>query len=433
MLATATSQTTPDVTVEELREDVSMQEPEGEKSNELPKVNTNINHSGSGSASSPTSSRSSFSGPGFKPSSIPKEPSKLRFSFQADASSTPPSPAPAAPVSLPQTTPPSLPKSDFKFTPPSAGFNFNFKVDDKATSPKSQPEPLKTETKETENSVTESIKTHVRALAVSSLPTFNMSFDKTSVVPVDMKAQNDAKVLLKTSLPSFTFSWGVPVAFSFGFDPSQVKSNPTYVFKPSPPKPVKPVVPFPSNITSNASSFTFGEASTSGAPVKGFDFAAAGMKVPSVGKDTWTCSLCALSNPTSASQCQTCENPRSGTAPSTAPPAAPHPPTTGFNWGAAGLKPPTVSKDSWTCSLCALSNPASASQCQTCENPRSGATTSTPSPAPVAAPAPPVVGFNWGAAGMKAPTVSKDSWTCGLCALVNPQSANKCTTCENPR
>ncbi|KIY53002.1 hypothetical protein FISHEDRAFT_55639 [Fistulina hepatica ATCC 64428] len=39
---------------------------------------------------------------------------------------------------------------------------------------------------------------------------------------------------------------------------------------------------------------------------------------------------------------------------------------TGFNWAAAGMAPPKPS-DQWTCPVCSLSNPASATKCQVCE------------------------------------------------------------------
>jgi hypothetical protein len=47
--------------------------------------------------------------------------------------------------------------------------------------------------------------------------------------------------------------------------------------------------------------------------------------------------------------------------------------TTGFDWAAAGLKPPPkVREESWTCSTCMLSNPSTAEdKCTICESPRS--------------------------------------------------------------
>ncbi|KDQ61566.1 hypothetical protein JAAARDRAFT_45167 [Jaapia argillacea MUCL 33604] len=56
----------------------------------------------------------------------------------------------------------------------------------------------------------------------------------------------------------------------------------------------------------------------------------------------------------------------------------------------------------------------------------------TPSPAP--APAPPAAsgGFNWAAAGLKAPT-KPAGWSCSTCMCSNPEAANKCTVCDTPR
>ncbi|KAI0320861.1 hypothetical protein OF83DRAFT_1238254 [Amylostereum chailletii] len=96
-----------------------------------------------------------------------------------------------------------------------------------------------------------------------------------------------------------------------------------------------------------------------------------------------------------------------------------------FNWAAAGMKAPTKpGEGSWTCGSCMLSNPASAKDCTVCE-----------APAPAAASAPPVSsGFNWAAAGMKAPAkASGGSWTCGTCMLSNSADVKDCTVCEAPR
>lgn len=153
--------------------------------------------------------------------------------------------------------------------------------------------------------------------------------------------------------------------------------------------------------------------------------------------DAWECSLCMLKNPASVTdKCTVCEAPRPGVS-SPAPAAAssansgPTPLTT----AAAALK----SADTWTCSLCMLKNPASATdKCTVCEAPRSGqeaaaspkpsktttntfGTSSSGSAATV---------FTTAAAAQK----SQDSWTCSLCMLKNPASAtDKCTVCENPR
>jgi hypothetical protein len=44
------------------------------------------------------------------------------------------------------------------------------------------------------------------------------------------------------------------------------------------------------------------------------------------------------------------------------------------------------------------------------------------------------VGFDWAAVGMKPPTTSGASWTCSTCMLSNPATAvDKCTVCDTPR
>ncbi|KAH9479513.1 hypothetical protein JR316_0008107 [Psilocybe cubensis] len=415
----------PDVTIEEIG-DVVMDNTK-EKEKEVPKViiPTQSNES-STSAGSPTT-RNPFGG--FKPSSIPKEPSKLRFSFQAEGTSAPPSPAPPGSAPLPQSTPPALPKSDFKFSPPSGNFEFKFKAEEKPISPTSQPEATKTAV---DGSRDAEVKAKVRALNPSMLPVFNINLNSTSKYPdteEHVSARNRVKSLSQTSLPVFEFGLSKSVPFSFGFDPSKPTSPSPSTRQSTPPKLTKsfesnsgislPKAPVPVFTFAD-----FGKASTpvaessqpSAPPVKGFDFAAAGMKVPTVGKDTWQCSLCSLSNPSTANKCETCEAPN--------PKATPVAPTVkGFDFAAAGMKMPSVNKDTWQCSLCSLSNPTSATKCETCETPN-----------PKAAPAaPPAKGFDYAAAGMKAPTVSKGTWTCSLCGLSSPESASQCVTCDNPR
>ncbi|KAI6044186.1 hypothetical protein EDC04DRAFT_410994 [Pisolithus marmoratus] len=114
----------------------------------------------------------------------------------------------------------------------------------------------------------------------------------------------------------------------------------------------------------------------------------------------------------------------------------------GFNWTAAGLKPPTPSVGSmWKCDHCLLENPDSAKEkCTVCDAPRQGvaqpkpASTSATLPVPPVPPAPPVKAFDWSAAGLAPPPKpGGGSWTCSLCGLSNPANADKCTVCEAPR
>lgn len=111
----------------------------------------------------------------------------------------------------------------------------------------------------------------------------------------------------------------------------------------------------------------------------------------------------------------------------------------GFNWTAAGLKPPTPSAGSkWTCALCSLENPDSAKEkCTVCEAARPGVSQSKPVPTPATShvpPAPAVKAFDWSAAGLAPPKPSEGSWTCSSCTLLNPATAtDKCTICDAPR
>ncbi|KAJ6561245.1 hypothetical protein DFH09DRAFT_506400 [Mycena vulgaris] len=104
-------------------------------------------------------------------------------------------------------------------------------------------------------------------------------------------------------------------------------------------------------------------------------------------------------------------------------------PVQGFNWAAAGAAPPKSASSaagSWTCDTCMLTNkPEVLDQCAVCEAPRK---------APPAKPA--VQGFNWAAAGVKPPkpALAPGTWTCGTCMLSNgPEAVDKCAVCESDR
>ncbi len=98
-------------------------------------------------------------------------------------------------------------------------------------------------------------------------------------------------------------------------------------------------------------------------------------------------------------------------------------PSGGFNWAAAGVKPPKLAGESWTCSVCMLSNSSDAVKCTVCEEPRADKPKSAP-----------VQGFNWAAAGLAHPPKAAGAqWTCSVCILSNPNDASKCTICDAPR
>lgn len=192
----------------------------------------------------------------------------------------------------------------------------------------------------------------------------------------------------------------------------------------------------------------------------------------------WTCSLCMLQNPASATEkCSICEAPKPGAAPAVAtkPISMPAPPSVpaagGFTFGGkpvtapatttpapggftgfgkpAAPKPAAAGGADWDCGLCMLKNPASATEkCSICEAPRPGATPSASSK-PAAPPAPPSVpagGFSFGGSSSSSSAAPKSSfmfgkppaaageWECDTCMLKNPATATeKCTVCEAPK
>jgi hypothetical protein len=95
----------------------------------------------------------------------------------------------------------------------------------------------------------------------------------------------------------------------------------------------------------------------------GFNWAAAGMKVPVQAAGSWTCSICSILNKPEAKKCAACE-----TVPT--PAAASASASGGFNWAAAGLKVPVQAAGSWTCDLCSILNKPEAKKCMACESAR---------------------------------------------------------------
>ncbi|KAG0709179.1 hypothetical protein DFH29DRAFT_218188 [Suillus ampliporus] len=157
----------------------------------------------------------------------------------------------------------------------------------------------------------------------------------------------------------------------------------------------------------------------------GFNWTAAGIKAPAAATSgTWTCGTCMLVNPDSAKdKCTICDVPRSGGASK----PADVPPQKTFDWSKAAIKVPTTNPvGNWQCDTCMLSNPDSAKlKCTVCDAPRPGAAAAPAAPA--------ATGFDWSAAGMKTPGSSTDMWSCSLCMLKMPTSATKCTICDTAR
>jgi hypothetical protein len=254
----ATRQRVPAVVIEEvddvdmpLADNPSVHRPVEQPAKLSPPIiptNTNGSAFGSSTSSGGISPNSSTARPLFgslKSSSAPKEPSKLRFSYQPEVGSSSPTPTPVSHETM-------------------------------------------TDAKEDEGQKVGQVKELKRkrvdpkdaaiTMAVDSLPTYVFTVTGTSALSTaaHIKARNTAISLPKSSLPSFDFS------IQAGEKNTGTTSNRT--------EPAAPV-----------------------APVKTFDWAAAGMKVPTSagGGASWTCSTCMLSNPGSAiDKCTVCESPR---------------------------------------------------------------------------------------------------------------------------
>ncbi|KAG6891241.1 hypothetical protein C0995_008493 [Termitomyces sp. Mi166 len=354
----------PDIVVEEIEVDASI----------TPEKPQSVTSPPASSSTPTTSARPAFSAS--KATSIPKEPSKLRFSYQPERTS---SPAPevtaptstmsASPLSNPPSTSRPVPFSSVSASTPAASLSFpsstpaftppaflSFPPSTETSKPSVAPSPSFPSTGGTSLASMENFSGHSTNIALKpgqqaalkvptpSLPsfTFSVGVGVPAVNSAHVKAMMEARSIPKSSLPSFDFSKGA--------------------------------VPTMSSASEKASSTT----PPTSAPVVPFNWAGAGVKPPvSSNGTTWTCSLCMLTNPMSSTeQCEHCETKRPvsiATVPVASPtPVAPKPSAPvvqQFDWAAAGIKPPTTG-DSWICSLCGLSNPASATdKCNTCDNP----------------------------------------------------------------
>lgn len=195
------------------------------------------------SSSTPTSPTKSSSLFGMK-SSAPKEPSKLRFSYQADKSETPLSPLSFSPiVASTSYVAPSAPK-------PSA-----------ATLPSAVP-PV------SQNVVPIDPKQTVIAMSIHDLPAYNFPSSTFAFSAAGFEsAKFAAKSTASPSLPTYDFTTPQP-----GKLPAPVSALPT------------------------------------APPVMAFNWSAAGVKAPVAAGASWTCSSCMLSNPASATdKCTICD------------------------------------------------------------------------------------------------------------------------------
>ncbi|KAJ2716167.1 hypothetical protein H4R19_000795 [Coemansia spiralis] len=134
--------------------------------------------------------------------------------------------------------------------------------------------------------------------------------------------------------------------------------------------------------------------------------------VPMPKSAEWTCAVCELLSPESADKCVVCDAPRP--EPSA---GGPSPPTD----TSATVTQPKPAASEWTCELCELQSPASADKCVVCDAARPGAGP----PKPAAAPPVP--------SQIQVPAPASGEWTCDLCELQSPATADKCVVCDAAR
>ncbi|KAF8075030.1 hypothetical protein FPV67DRAFT_1727406 [Lyophyllum atratum] len=241
----------PDIVIEEV-DDIDMGSP-SEKLQSIvspptsrPPSTTDVTTSGTAPA------RSAFSG--LKSASAPKEPSKLRFSYQPEPVSSPAPPPPATLAPLPSPAP----------------FTLSTTATAPSSAPAAAPFAFLDANKDAQKAPT-SAKEAALAVPLHSLPTYSfhvaISVPSPST-PQQIKARNAAKSVPNMSLPKFDFS--------------------KEVLKTAPPVAKAPAV-------------------------VAFNWSAAGSKPTAAASagSSWTCSTCMLSNPASATdKCTICDTPR---------------------------------------------------------------------------------------------------------------------------
>ncbi|KAI9459036.1 hypothetical protein F5148DRAFT_1287252 [Russula earlei] len=322
-------------------------------------------------------------------SSAPKEPSKLRFGFAAETDSdSPPSAKPAfdTPARAPDQPP-------VPFTS------------------KSEPKPSAIPSRPTLSAPSMAVPTSLHEAGSSA------QLHLAKLAPSDPK--QTALLLDPASLPLFSFNV-----------PSGLRSS------------LKHAKERQAALTADSCSlptftFTFGAKLAS----VGFNWEAAGMRPPVKATGSWTCGVCMVNNDATEAKCVACEEPRPDSVikGSTVMPAAasehpkPAAPTGGFNWAAAGLKVPTKDPGTWTCNVCMVDNDATKIKCVSCEEPRPDSAPAPKAAAELPKPVVPSGVFNWAAAGLNVPTKAPGTWTCKVCMIDNDATKTKCVSCEEPR
>ena len=261
-------------------------------------------------------------------SSAPKEPSKLRFGFAAtesDADSPPPTksvsdtPAPAptpdqpnVPFSLSSPKPPIVPSRPTACTPAVA-----VATPVTEAGPSSEPHSTKATPKDPKQAAL--------LLDTASLPSFSFNVT-TGLKPLLNHAKERSAALVADSslLPTFAFAIGAkPASTGFNWEAVGMKAPlkaadswncPVCMINNNSAKTKCSACeePRPASRATNAAA---APAATSGpskpaTPTGGFNWSAAGLKVPSKAPGTWTCNVCSVDNDVTKAKCAACEEPR---------------------------------------------------------------------------------------------------------------------------
>ncbi|KAJ1891011.1 hypothetical protein LPJ81_005821, partial [Coemansia sp. IMI 209127] len=144
----------------------------------------------------------------------------------------------------------------------------------------------------------------------------------------------------------------------------------------------------------------------------------------------WTCDVCELKNADSAAKCTVCDAARPASMSAALAPAAP----VKNSWSQSVLSSVSSKSGEWTCDVCELKNPDSAAKCTVCDAQRPGAQASTSVSASASASTPtPAPASSWSASLLAAAAPKNGEWTCGTCELKNPGFSSQCTVCDTPK
>ncbi|KAJ2742771.1 hypothetical protein GGI20_004248 [Coemansia sp. BCRC 34301] len=140
----------------------------------------------------------------------------------------------------------------------------------------------------------------------------------------------------------------------------------------------------------------------------------------------WTCDVCDLKSPLSATQCIVCEAPKPAPALANAPSTLP----AANSWASSGFTPSAPKDGEWVCDTCELKNSVEASKCTVCD-------AAKPMPKPqlqtvLAAAVAPVPNL-WAQSGFKVAKPKDGEWTCDMCELTNSGDASKCVVCDSAK